>query len=364
MLKNKRNITITILVFIIALNFIPFALGKTRHEYLTSFIYETEVSEKGFKNGINAPNQMVPEATAYALEILKSSGKAIHDVPEVESFIEDQIRNMFNGDTVLLYDLFFLLKSLDLLDYSIESSLKDRIYGYLNETEQIDGGFTFSNTTSSTSMSSTFFVYKIHDLIGGSFPNVTIHKNWILQCNNSDGGYGGNKSLTSTLLSTYYAVFLLSKIGNVSDLVNKNKTLSYLNTHYVSNLSDENNIGGYLPDLLSKYALLSSTFYCVSSISLIDNTLLNRDQTSKWVLSYQNFQDGGFGDKTEGTAPLLSSVLTSYFAFRILSTITTLNRLTTDVWMVEFDYIVLVIIMAMIGLAAGIGAFLWRRRRI
>ncbi|MHA1913628.1 MAG: prenyltransferase/squalene oxidase repeat-containing protein [Promethearchaeota archaeon] len=363
-MKNKRNIIITIFIFIIVLNFIPSVLGKSRQEYLTNFIYETEASGKGFKNGIGVNNRMIPEATAYALEILTTFGKGIPEESEMETYIEDQIRKMFNDDTVLLYDLFFLLESLNLLDYSIGESLRSRIYGYLNETEQTDGGFTVLNTTTSPSMSSTYFVYNIYGLIGETFPNETIHKNWILQCNNSDGGYGGNKSLSSTMLSTYYATFLLNEIGTVDDLADKNNTLAYLNSYYVSNPSDVNNFGGYLPDILSQNTLLSSTFYCVSTISLIDDTILVSAQTSQWVISRQNFQDGGFGDKAEGTTQLLSSVVTSYFAFRILSTFTALYRLSPEVWMVEFDYIVLVILMAIIGLVAGIGAFLWRRRRI
>ena len=363
MLKNKRKISITIFVFIIAMNFIPYALGKPRQVYLTDFIYETEVSGKGFKNGIMA-NGMLPEATAYAIEILKTFGKGIPDEIEMEEFIEDRIRKMLNDDTVMLYDLFFLIKSLDLLNYPIEESLRSRIYGYLNDTELIDGGFSISNTSSSPSMSSTYFVYNTYILIEETFPNISVHKNWILQCNNSDGGYGGNKSLSSTILNTYYATFLLSEIGTIDDLVDKNQTFAYLNSHYVSNPSDVTNFGGYMPDPLSKNTLLSSTFYCVASISLIDDTILNNTQTSQWVLSRQNFQDGGFGDKSEGTTQLLSSVLTTYSAFRVLSTLAALNRLSTEVWMVEFDYIVLIIIMVLIGLAAGVGGFIWRRRRI
>jgi hypothetical protein len=264
----------------------------------------------------------------------------------------------------MLYDLYFLIKSLDLLEYQIDPSLKNRIYGYLNETELINGGFSFSNISSSPSMSSTYFIYKTYKLIDGIFPNISIHKNWILQCNNSDGGYGGNTSLSSTILNTYYATSLLSEFDAIDDLVSKNQTVVYLTSHYVSNPSDVTNIGGYIPDPLSKNTLLSSTFYCVSSISLIDDTMLNNAQTSQWVLSHQNFQDGGFGDKTEGTTQLLSSVLTTYSAFRILSTLAELYRLNAEVWMVEFDYIVLLIILVMIGVAVGIGAFIWRRRRI
>jgi hypothetical protein len=190
------------------------------------------------------------------------------------------------------------------------------------------------------------------------------HINWIKSCNNSDGGYGGNSSLTSSILNTYYAVSLLNQLGTLDDLADKNQTLSYLNSFYVNNPSDADNFGGYLPDLASQYTLISSTYYCVITISIIDEAILNAGETILWVLARQYFGDGGFAEKTGETDELSSSVILSYYAFEILRSFNRLNSLNAEIWMVEFDYMILLIIFGCIGVIAGISIFIWRRRRI
>jgi hypothetical protein len=345
---------------------IPSVLGKTRSVYLTDYIYSNEIEGEGFKNGNSDGNELSFEATAYALEILKNFGRNAHDITSLQSNLEDEISQMFSSNAVNLYDLYFLLRSLFNIDehYLVEENLKNRIFQYLNDTEQISGGFSFLNTTMTPSLSSTFFVVNIYTLLAPTKPlqNVTLHRDWILLNNNADGGYGNS---TSTILTTYYAVSLLSILTTVDDLVNPTETFSYLYSFYVSNPSDVNGFGGFLPDLTSNSPLLSSTYYCVASISLINGSLLTADQTTKWVLSRQYFQDGGFADITEGSNQLSSSVIGTYFAITTLTTFDPLLRkLAAEIWMVEFNYWILIIIMGSIGLIAAISVFIWRRRRI
>lgn len=350
-------------MFIIILNVIPIALAKTRRTYLTDFLFNNEIHGEGFKNGIEGTNPLI-EATAYAIGILDDSGLNAHDITDLETKLENDVEQMFNNDDVELYDLYFLLKSLNILEYSIEEQLENQIYEYINNTEQIGGGFSFSNTSTLASISSTYFIVQIHSLIGETIPNITIHKDWVLLCNNSDGGYGGNSSLSSTSLNTYYAVSVLEELGFINELVDENQTLTYLNSFYIQNPSDTENYGGYIPDITANYALLSTTFYCAKAISIIDDTMLHNTATIRWVLTRQNFQDGGFADISQGTDQLASSVILSYYAFETLKLFGSLSKLNSEVFMVEFNYWVLVIIMASIGLIAGIGVVVWRRRRI
>ncbi|MFX1489498.1 MAG: prenyltransferase/squalene oxidase repeat-containing protein [Promethearchaeota archaeon] len=366
-----RNITIVILVLIFTFTIIPNALGKTRQNYLTDFIYENEINGRGFKNDINAGNRLAdvsPQATANALDILDRYGMGVHELTELQSVLEDFIETMFKDDTVSLYDLYYLLKALgnNIIDYSIEDSMKNEIRQYLNATEQPNGGFSISNVSTSTSLSSTYFAYKIFSLVSPHQPlqNISKHINWIKSCNNSDGGYGGNSSLSSSILNTYYAVSLLHEIATIDDLADKNQTLSYLNSYFVNNPSDTKNFGGYLPDLTSQYTLISSTYYCVITISIIDETILNAKQTTSWVLSRQYFGDGGFAEKTAEADELSSSVILSFYAFEILRAFNSLNSLNVEIWMVEFNYTILYIIFGCIGVIAAISIFIWRRRRI
>ncbi|MFX0028066.1 MAG: prenyltransferase/squalene oxidase repeat-containing protein [Candidatus Hermodarchaeota archaeon] len=364
-MKNKlRYITIIFIVFIFTLNVIPIALAKTRRAYLTDFILQTEVHGEGFKNGIDGENPII-EATSYALEILDLYGLNAHDITDLESNLEADLEQMFDDNNVVLYDLYFLRKSLDILEYPIDPQLKNRIHEYLNQTEQVGGGFSFSNTTTLASLSSTYFIVKLYSLIGESVPNTTIHRDWVLLCNNSDGGYGGNKSLTSTILNTYYAVSVLDELGFINYLVDEDQTLTYLNTFYIQNPSDTENHGGYLPDITANYPLLSSTYFAIKAISIINETSLNKNPTILWVLNRQNFQDGGFADISQGTDQLSSSIFSSYYAFGALMILDpSLSKLSSEVFMVEFNYWILIIIFACIGLVVGIGVIIWKRRRI
>jgi hypothetical protein len=60
----------------------------------------------------------------------------------------------------------------------------------------------------------------------------------------------------------------------------------------------------------------------------------------------------------------MSSVVSSYYAFKTLEIFGSLGKLKAEVFMVEFNYWILFIIFASIGVIAVIGVIIWRRRRI
>ena len=124
-------------------------------------------------------------------------------------------------------------------------------------------------------MVSTYYIYKILKIMGEPFDNQTLHKGWVLSCNNTDGGYGGNQTLSSTLITTYYAVYLINELGIINDLANQTATLNYFKSLYIGDSNNLEHYGGYLPDLYAEFPLLSSTFFCVEGIGLIDDTELN-----------------------------------------------------------------------------------------
>ncbi|MFW9827307.1 MAG: prenyltransferase/squalene oxidase repeat-containing protein [Candidatus Thorarchaeota archaeon] len=348
---------------LITINAIPSVLGRTRYAYLISFVRNNEIEGEGFTNAIN--DEISLEATMLALEILGDYGINPLDVETLNSNLEDKINEMFDNDEVSLYNLYFLLKSLNITEYSVNSVLMDRINDYLDDIEQSTGGFSFSNKSTQANIASTYYSIQIHLMIGKPIVNATLHKNWVLSCNNSDGGYGGNETLSSTLINTYFTVLILNDLGDVIELVNSNNTLSYLKSFYVNDNADFNSYGGYLPEDSTNYALLSSTYFCVKAISLIDDTELIISPTTKWVLARQNFIDGGFAENTEGYQQKVSSIIATYFAFKTLKIINpSLSSLSSEIWMVEFNYIILGIILGSIALIIAAGIFLWRRRRI
>jgi len=364
-LKYKyRNLIIVIFLLLITINAIPSVLGKTRQSYLTRFVKNNEIEQKGFSNGITPDEFVSLDATAYALEILDYYGINPHEIEALQNNLETNIGDMFDESEVIIYDLFYLMKSLNLLQHEIDLDLENRIYQYLNDTEQIGGGFSFSNTSSSASLASTYYIIQLYSLINETIENLPVHKNWVLSCYNIDGGYGGNQSLSSTLLNTYFAALIFDELWEINDLVNINKTLSYLKSFYINDSADLNNFGGYMPDKNAQYAMLSSSYFCVKAISLIDAVELNVDPTISWILTLQNFEDGGFSENTEGYKQKKSSIITSYYAFESLKILNSLSSLAKEVWMVEFNYWILGIVLISIGVVIAVIVFVWRKRRI
>jgi len=364
-LKSKRNFIVVLLIFFWTLSIIPSVFGKTRNTYLVSFIINNEIESEGFSNAITNTSKVSLEATADALNILDHFRRNPHEKGSLQENLKGKIEDMLDKDAVDLYDLSFLLGSLDSLDYSIEENLMNKIYKYLNETEQNSGGFALSNASKSPSLSSTYYVIQLYSLIDKPIENKAIHIDWVLSTYNSDGGYGGNISLVSTIPSTFHAISILNELGNLSDITNINQTLSFLKSFYVDNNADTINYGGYLPDNNAKHALLSSTYYCVKAISLIRDDELNKIETTKWLLSRQNFQDGGFTDVNEGFEQSASSIVASYYAFLTLKIFDPqLSSLSKETWMVEFNYWILFIVLGSIGLIIAIATYWWRKRRI
>ncbi|MFX1316897.1 MAG: hypothetical protein ACFE9T_13630, partial [Promethearchaeota archaeon] len=90
----------------------------------------------------------------------------------------------------------------------------------------------------------------------------------------------------------------------------------------------------------------------------------NKSPTVNWVIDHQNYIDGGFVDSTDGYEQKSSSVFNSYFAFETLKTFNSLSRLGEEVWMVEFNYWILIGLLGGIGLTVLLIYFIWRKRRV
>ncbi|MHA1670659.1 MAG: prenyltransferase/squalene oxidase repeat-containing protein, partial [Promethearchaeota archaeon] len=346
---------------------IPLASAKPRDSYLVDFIYSEQVGDEGFGNSY--------QETAQALEILDYfdlftveglfgvENKV--DVPTLRDYLDDKLVEMFNDENVNLYDLYSILKSLTYLNYEIDSSLSLDIYRYINTSGLISGGFAPTNTSKAVNVISTFYAFQIYDLLDVEMPNKTIHANWLLSCNKTNGGYGSNSTLSSTLLTTSQVVVLINGLtGSIDNLVNKTATLEYLTSFYISDAADLNNYGGYLPDNTAINVLLSSTLTCLESIGLIDSTEIHQVPTTNMVLSRQNFLDGGFSDKIIGHNQEISSITTSYYAFKILLSFDSLDLLNEEIFMVEFSYIMLLVVLSIIGALALIAYLIWRKRKI
>jgi len=375
-----RILIIFTLVFIITLSIIPSVLAKPRKTYITDFLYDCSIKDEGFSNSVENDDEVSEAATAYALEILDEFDllqkkdlfgtveKEINrtDLPEE---LENEAKDLAESGN--LYKLYFLWRSLVVLeennkDYEISSSLKTKTETFLNSLLQIRGGYAPSKTSDSATIASTYFALKLYDIIDEDYTNESSTKNWVRLCRNSDGGYGGSIDSSSTILNTYYAISIMDEIADVDDLYYEDNTIEYLKSFYEDNENDEGNYGGYYPDDDAENTMISSTFYCIMGISLMDDgELEDEKETLEWILNRQNFKDGGFKDIDDGSEQKYSSVVNSYYALEIINLLDADSvSLNEEIFMVEFNYWILVGLLVAIGVVAVAIIIIRRKRRI
>ena len=383
MMRSKiRILIIFLLFFIITFSIIPAVLAKPRKTYITDFLYDCEIKDEGFSNSVENDDDVSDEATAYALEILDEFdllqkkdifGTVEHEVntTDLPEKLEDDAKGMFTIGDVDIYDLYFLLNSLMILEdnndeYDFSSSLKNDAITYLNSLLQNEGGYAPSSTSISATIASTYFALKIYDLLEEDYVNKSITKSWVRACQNPDGGYGGNIGLSSTILNTFYAILAMDIIDDVDELYNEANTIDYFESFYEDNENNLENYGGYYPDEDTETTLISSTYFCVMGIYLIDEDEIDHEEeTLTWILNRQNFKDGGFADNDDESKQKYSSVINSFYAVQLIKLYDAdLISLNEEIFMVEFNWWILVGILIGIGLIAIAVIIIRRKRRI
>lgn len=333
---------------------------------MIDFISSNRISDsEGFSNSVDGP--LSYDATFYALEILKDFNEINYYVDSIElsELFGSIIDYKIDDDAMDLYDLYYLLSSINTLGQInniiiSNSSLNGKIINYLNQTNLITGGFSMTNTSSYPIVISTFLGIKCYEIINQEMNNALSHINWLLTCNNTDGGFGGNSTAVSSISSTNYAVLALNSLDSFNNLTSttKEKIIQYAKSFYLSN-------GGYKPDTSLTQTVIWSTYYNIKIISMVSGSEYNdRLTTINWILDRQNTLDGGFSDPSTGIGSQNSSMSTSYNAYQTLKILNALDSLNSEIGLVEFNWYVLLGILVAIGFTAGLIFFLWKRRQI
>ena len=366
----------------------PFVLAKTRKTYLTDFMLDHQIKDEGFTNSEREDyredsDDVSYQATAYALEILGDYalleekdifGKetASYNSSDLQEELEDVLSAKYNAGPLDLFDTYYILKALNGMDYEISGTLALQITSYLASIAQSGGGFSGSPQVTTSDLASTYFAIIIYDLLDLAVPNLLAHYAFTLSCGNPDGGFGGEPGGPSTIASAYFAVLIAEYLEDIRVMPYPDLTVDYLNSFYVDDENDEDNYGGYLPDLNAKNAHICSTYFCIKAISIIDELIdeeefEDKDATSEWVLTKQNFQDGGFVDISDGYEQRYSSVVNTYYAHEILDILGRTELLEEKVFMMEFetiDWVIFVIILVSLVALAVIGIIIWRKRKV
>ncbi|MFX0071428.1 MAG: prenyltransferase/squalene oxidase repeat-containing protein [Candidatus Hermodarchaeota archaeon] len=377
-----RIIIVFSIVFLLTLSIIPLAFAKPRKTYIVDFIYDCEVKNEGFSNSPEDDDDISYEATAYGLEILNKfdllEKKDIFgtveekvnssDVPEE---LEDSLESLIAYGDANVYDLCHLLQALYTLEdsnkgYEVSSSIEYNVESYILSLLQSSGGYTPKASSTTETLASTYYALKIYELIDETPANETFTKLWIQSCQRYNGGYGGYSNLPATIENTYYAIMAMDIIDEADDLLAKDITVDYLKSFFEDNENDLDNYGGYYPNDDSDNTLISSTFYCVIGILMLDEDELEDGiETLSWILDRQNFRDGGFVDITDGADQKYSSLISSYLAFKVLKELDPqLESLNEEVFEPEFNWWLLIIIISGIGVAIVVIILIRRKRRI
>ncbi|TXT59067.1 MAG: hypothetical protein BAJALOKI2v1_260037 [Promethearchaeota archaeon] len=361
-MKNKvQRSTIIILFFVVTLSLTPAVLARSRKGEIIKFITDrkTEVGT-GFSNSAAGTNKTSYEATAYALEILDHYKLVNNKVnaTKIQNYFTDELDLMLENENLTLYNLYYILKTLDILEYQIDGVLFNETRDYISELNRTGGGFSFLENANFSNVISTYLGLKSMKYLNITIGNQTEHKEWILSCNNTDGGFGATPDLSSRLSTSYYALLALEALNNTDSLPDKNATISFFKSYY----SIE---GGYLPDLTEDAPLLSSTYYSVYSISLLGGNIEEKSETTDWILEHQNTLDGGFSEGEYKANDPKSSMVNTYFAFQSLKVLNPdLQILNEEIGMAQFNWIILLILLTILGFAVGIGFYIYQERRI
>jgi prenyltransferase beta subunit len=382
MKSTKIKILLIFMVFlIVSISIIPAVYAKPRNTYITDFLYDCEIADEGFSNSVENDDDENEQATAYALEILEDFdllqkkdifGTVEYSIntSELAEELEGDTKDELGQSTIDIYDLYYLLWAVDILedtneDFDPSSSLDVDSKNFLDSLKNNDGGFG-STPSSESTLASTYYAVNIYKIIDESF-NETSLKSWVRSCQNYDGGYGGNIGSSSSIINTFYAAIIMDELDDVDELSGKERTIEYLKSFYEDDENDEANYGGYYPNEDSEKTLISSTYYCVKTISLIDDSELEDEEiTLSWILNHQNFKDGGFADKSDRIdEQKYSSVVNTYQAYQIIKILDEdLEILNEPVFMVEFNWWILVGLLIGIGVGVVIFFYIRRKRRL
>jgi geranylgeranyl transferase type-2 subunit beta len=109
--------------------------------------------------------------------------------------------------------------------------------------------------------------------------------NFIIKCQNENGGFGGSIGHDSHMTSTHYAILILLQYNEL-DRINIDKV-----AEYIKSLQQED--GSFKADYMGETDTRFS--YCaVAVLKLISRHSINLKLATQYILSCQNF-DGGFG---------------------------------------------------------------------
>jgi len=378
MKRAMRFVTFFICTSLTLVLMTPLALALNRRTHLTDFIASTKGTTGGFQATTLAStdSQGIPDliSSSYAINMSLYFGKTVKDVQDTSSWILDNLKTTDHGFRIGAGETKASMKGMYLAISALNSTGMINSLGLefrtwiTNQRNVSSGGFSDEEGGITTTMATYHAIDALY-----SFGNTSLllsyneSLNFYFQnCSNSDGGFAEIIGQSSTLEGTWAAVAGLNRLAllvgfTLSDALNVTKTLQYVSQFYFSNQTDDFNYGGYGT---SGRATVRDTYYSQKIYSLLGEDNPKKDQVQKYLLSCQNSVDGGFAEKNADASYGTSSVITSFFAFDALMTFDNqLGMLNEEVWFLPFDYVLLIIVLAIIIVVLAVGVRYYRKHR-
>ncbi|MHA1917019.1 MAG: prenyltransferase/squalene oxidase repeat-containing protein [Candidatus Ranarchaeia archaeon] len=369
-MKHKKSI-ITIMILILSFSFLfspltqlikpvdatqLFTPPQTRQQALVSFV---KTHTYGSEGEISiAPELDIPslKAAYYSLEIFETIGATYIDptinISSYSSWVASlQSRTSFSPS----YGGF---------TYNIEheSNLENCYYGTkalgpYNQLHRLDKNtlaawfdhvqitsiptWGWTNISEPTISTNSFVIEVLYDTNKlGNLTTYTNLTNWILDSQNSNGGFGIRANETSpSLMNTYYAILSLDHLESLTSI---NTTLV---TEYV--LSHQLEDGGFASE--GEELDLASTYWAIETLSILDNlsSVENSTNILNWLLELQQ-EEGGFSYYKDSSYSYLSS---SFYVVKILSGLDFISYLSAAApWESLIFSISEILILTLIGL--------------
>lgn len=354
----------------------PMVLALTRRTHLENFIDSAKTPSGGYQttalpNNITAGTPDL-ESTTYAISMSFVFGKSNEDFIDTTNWIIDNMKTAGNGFRLFLSDttatmagMFYASMALNATSkLSLGDGPRLWIEARRNTTS---GGFDTQEGGITTTLATYYALESLYQL--NNYSTILAYRNniqgYFLACYNSvDGGFADIIGQASTLESTWAAVAGLYRLkqftGYSLPTADITKTLQYVSQFYFSTESDTFNYGGYGT---SARATVRDTFYAQMTYFLLGSINPNKDAVEDYLLSCQNIVDGGFAEKTQNSNYGTSSMVTTFFAFEALETFDNkLEMLNVEVWFLPFDYVSLIVIIAIVIVVLAFAVHYYRKR--
>jgi prenyltransferase beta subunit len=313
-------------------------------------------------------------STSQAIEMFLAFGNKSTDFTSDATWILDQkaadggFRFSTTDSSESMTNAYYSCKALNATAKlsSLGTAVNNYILGMQNTTT---GGFGDVSVNNVTLLATYYAIDALYLLNNETSINSILKsvQNFTNYCNNSNNGFGIVPGAPSSLEATWAGVSVLTILAQVSGesvnsiepSFNATATLAYVNGTYFSNANDTLNYGGYGT---TTRADIMDTAYALLIYSILKVTDPYATQAQSYLLGCQNAYDGGFADvSSSSSAATQSSMMMTYFAFKGLQAIdSTLADLNGEAFDLAFNWIPLIVIAAVAAVLIGIGV--WYRK--